>query len=218
MSILLQLLLTSSAVVATIHQDRRQAFRPAAQRLPEELEDRIWDFYPKVMYGDNPNSPILLISLEETQALFLFPPLHLVDGREDEETFSYESERLNQTMTKVRYVTLYVTDSTDRGDNLGFIFTTESECEFEMRYFVANETVHQWPYHLSSYWGYSAPPSYIFIILKAEMNRELEPGTEILLYIPQGCTLKSFLIHRRIEKQHFNSQAAASWSTSLLNN
>ena len=72
MSILLTWLLTSSAVVATIHQDRHQAFRPAAERLPEEMEDLIWNFYPEMIYGDNPKSPIL--SLEETQPLF--PPLH----------------------------------------------------------------------------------------------------------------------------------------------
>ena len=51
MSILLILLLTSSSsVVATIHEDRRQAFRSAAQKLPEEVKDLIWDFYPKVKY------------------------------------------------------------------------------------------------------------------------------------------------------------------------
>ena len=218
MSILLTLLLTcSAAVVATIHQDRRQAFRPAAERLPEELEDRIWDFYLGLIYGDNPNSPIL--SLEDTQALF--PRLHLVDGRENEEIVYYQSDLLNQTMTEDRYLTLYVTDSTETEDNLDLLLKTDSNCEIEMRYFVANERVQQWSDHQGYVCAFNPSiHAYLFFIEKAEMNRVLEPGTEILLYIPQGCTLTVLQVAREIEKQHFNSlaeeiPASISWPTRL---
>ena len=217
MSILLTLLLTCSAVVATIHEDRHQAFRPAGQRLPEELGDQIWNFYPKVTYGDNPNSPIL--SLEETQALF--PPLHLDNEWEDEKSVWYKSDLLNQTMVEDRYLTLYVTESTDRDnqDFLGLYFEGDSNCPMEIRYFVANEKVQQWsrgyrwPY-LFLYHTYT----YDFSISKAKMDREQEPGTEILLYIPQGCTLTLLQVSRVIAKQHFNLEAEGipeniSWST-----
>ena len=204
MSILLILLLSSSAVVATIHQDRRQAFRSAAERLPGELEDRIWGFYPEMIYGDNPNSPIL--SLDETQALF--PPLHLdLDHEwEEEETVWYRSERLNQTMTTDRYLTLFVTESTDRNDqnDLNLLFKTDSYCPIEMRYFVAHETVQQWPRAwLEVNDGYDLD----FSISKAELNDEQEPGTQILLYIPPECTLTLVRVFREIGRQHFDSQA-----------
>ena len=221
--ILLTLLLTCSAVVATIHQDRRQAFRSAAERLPEELEDRIWEFYPKVTYGENPNSPIL--ALEETQALF--PPLHF-DWRFKDSVW-YKSDRLNQTMTKDRYLTLYVTaESTERNvrDDLNLSFERDCNCPLEIRYFVANERVHQWsgesPYSAihDAYCG-NTGKIFDFSISKPELNRALEPGTEILLYIPQGCTLTLVNLYRIIGRQHFNSQAEdifpanISWSTQL---
>ena len=220
MSSLLALLLTCSAVVATIHDDRRQAFRSAAaERLPEQVEDLIWDFYPKVKYGDHPKSPIL--SLEDTQALF--PPLHLEGVNED--TVWYRSEPLNERITKDRYLTLYVTESTDRSasaqDDVRLYFKTDSYCELEIRYFIADEKVQQWSGGiLWPYLFYSHFFTYDFAIKKARMNREQEPGTEILLYIPQGCTLALVKVSRVIAKQYFNSQAEGipaniSWATQL---
>ena len=90
-----------------------------------------------------------------------------------------------------------------------------------MRYFVANETVRQWSDHkwYSSNF-YPSTNRYSFFIKKAKLNRELEPGTELLLYIPQGCTMTLVQVARAIEKQHFNLQAEGipaniSWSTPL---
>ena len=218
MSILLILLLISSVVVATIHQDRRQAFRCAAERLPEELEDRIWEFYLELIYGDNnPKSPIL--SLEETQAQALFSPLHFVN-RWEEETVWYKSDLLNQTMTKDRYLTLYVTaepnDSNRHGRNDGqLFFKTDSNCQIEMRYFVVNGTVHQW----SDEAGFFFRGTGHIEIDMLELNRAHEPGTEILLYIPQGCTLTLLRMLRTIFSIFHilprGISANISWATSV---
>ena len=201
MPILLTLLLTCSAVVATIHDDRRQAFRSAAERLPEQVEDLIRDFYLELTYGDNPRSPIL--SLEETQAQVLFPPLHL-EGVNSERV-KYDSERLNQTMPKDRYLNLHVTESTDDNDqdDVTLTFKRDSNCPNEPRYFLANGAVYQWsranqdPY---KYFLRLSPWNNMWYILwsKAKMNRELEPGTKILLHVPQECTLKLQHVSRTI--------------------
>ena len=198
MSILLILLLSSSAAVATInHEDRRQAFRPAAERLPEELDDLIWAFYPELKYGDNPESPIF--SLEETQAQVLFPPLHF---KRHYTNAVYESDRLNQTMTKDRYLTLYVTAESNNSERYNIndgelLFKTDFNCEIEMRYFVANGTVQQWSDEAGLY-SDLYDGGYRSTIDMSRLNEALEPGTEILLYIPQGCTLTLLKMGRAI--------------------
>ena len=120
-------LLTVTA--GTIHEDRRAAFRSAAEMLPQELEDRIWGYYLDIVYGDSPQSPIL--SLEETQALF--PLLELGSDPWSRWHVKYKAEPSDLILPDDRYLTLHVTDASETQDQDWlslFVEVTNDTCRF----------------------------------------------------------------------------------------
>ena len=101
-----------------------------------------------------------------------------------------------------------MTESPDRNDqdDLGFMLEGEFNFPTEMRYFVANEKVHQWSDEAGTWlYTYLGGYRYRFTISKSELNRAHEPETEILLYIPPECKLVRGV--RLIGRQHFDAQA-----------
>ena len=177
---------------ATIHEDRGAVFRSVAQAqaLPEEVEDMIWEYYVDLVNRDKPQSPIL--SLEDTQSLF--PLLHL-----DWTYYWWSVEYISKTevvLPEDRYLTLHVTDSSQDQDHLSFRFNATGEsCRSVNRYILSKDkTIQEWTgvgYKKEGYWK---TPRYI--IEKDELNSDLEPGTALLLYIPQGCSIMLKLLER----------------------
>lgn len=190
-------LLLINVAVATIHGDHRVAFQSAAQRLPEELEDRIWEYYPKIDHGDNPKSSIL--SLEETQALF--PPLNLLPVIQWDSYVTYVSLSA-LIMPSDRYLTLHVTDKQTEYDDM-LIFRFGHGCPGDLRYVVMNDTVEQWDDRSDfEYIGSMRK----FQVDKRILNWDLEPGTAVLLHIPRQCTLLSFSRSFEFPVHNFNRQ------------
>lgn len=175
-------LLTVTA--ATIHDDRRAAFRRSAQMFPEELEDRIWEYYPEIVYGDNPQSPIL--SLDETQAYF--PILYVQDPSSSWYGVDYISQSDDAVLLpEDRYLPLHVTDDTRDHDTLFLNFIMLSQnCQSVAQYTLKKDGTlyrsEEYEYEHRRDWS-------LAILVKEELNRDLEHGTTLLLYIPRGCTM-----------------------------
>lgn len=169
-------LVLSVAAATNIHDERRVPFFRAGKLLPEEVEDQIWKFYPEILYGDHPQSPIL--SLKESQALL--PPLNFSPFGSNLWRDHYYISKSRFILPQNRYFTLHLIDDSQDRDVLHIAFKGNGEsCRLSPRYILANETIHE-----STYGG---PAWGEVLIDKQTLNREMEHGTALLLHIPQGC-------------------------------